>query len=272
MKAVNKFKSLLNRRRPYLMSSILGQGERIVQPPLSINSDTSRAMPQKSRSLDVHDRKPIERALVQEGVHRRLEPDLMDVLPPEREDGAVLQSPTQISNDTHDKHDGSKAPVSHRDLNAHPGAHRSDGGPHPRDSEHRKDSGKGHAHDPLEELIILEVGPFASDDPPDPPAVSESPPASEFNIYEAAYHDEIERIRTRQGSDTTLFLTRRVENKKEYQEDESLIGIDKNHSLASSGFAKLLEKVRDKDDGVDENSPEKAGASKPSNENTHSDE
>ncbi|MCJ1416280.1 hypothetical protein MMC32_002615 [Xylographa parallela] len=272
MKAVNKFKSLLNRRRPYLMSSILGQGERIVQPPLSINSDTSRAMPQKSRSLDVHDRKPIERALVQEGVHRRLEPDLMDVLPPEREDGAVLQSPTQISNDTHDKHDGSKAPVSHRDLNAHPGAHRSDGGPHPRDSEHRKDSGKGHAHDPLEELIILEVGPFASDDPPDPPAVSESPPASEFNIYEAAYHDEIERIRTRQGSDTTLFLTRRVENKKEYQEDESLIGIDKNHSLASSGFAKLLEKVRNKDDGVDENSPEKAGASKPSNENTHSDE
>ena len=256
MKAVNKFKSLLNRRRPYLMSSILGQGARIVQPPLSINSDASRAMPQKSRSFDVHDRRPIEGALVREGVHRTFEPDLMDVIPPEREDGAVLQSPTKISIDTPRKRDNSKEAVSHRDLNAHPEAHHSSAGSQPRDIEHRKDSGKGHAHDPLEELIILEVGPFASDDPPDPPAVSESPPASEINIYDTAYHDEIERIRGKQGSDTTLFLTRRVENKKEYQRDENLIGIDKGHSLATSGFAKLLEKVRDNDGESDQRSPE----------------
>ena len=260
MKAVNKFKSLLNRRRPYLMSSILGQGARIVQPPLSIDSDVSRAMPPKSRSLDIHDRRPIETALVQEGVHRKLEPDLMDVFPQEIEDGAVLQPSPPISPKTHNNEDSKKYSVSHRDLHAHPEAHRSSGGTQPRDKEHRKDSGKGHAHDPLEELIILEVGPFPSDDPPDPPAVSESPPASEINIYDTAYHDEIERIRARQGSDTTLFLTRRVENKQEYQGDENLIGIDKSHSLATSGFAKLLDKVRNKDDEFDQSSPEEADA------------
>ncbi|MCJ1404684.1 hypothetical protein MMC11_007910 [Xylographa trunciseda] len=270
MKAVNKFKSLLNRRRPYLMSSILGQGGRIVQPPLSINSDPLRGMPQKSRSFDAHDRRPVESALVQEGVHRVIESDLMDISPPEREDGAVLQSPVQMSMDTHDKQESSKASVYRRDLNAHPEAHRSGEGSQPRGIEQRKDNGKGHAHDPLEELIFLDVGPFASENPPDPPAVSESPPAVEVNVYETAYHDEIERIRARQGSETTLFLTRRVENKKEYQSDENLIGIDKAHSSAPSGFAKLLQKVRESDEGFDLKPPEGADAKISSNKSTHS--
>ena len=55
------------------------------------------------------------------------------------------------------------------------------------------------------------MGPNASDDPPDPPAVSESPPAAEVDIYERAYHEEVERIRRVDGREKVLYLTRRVE-------------------------------------------------------------
>ncbi|PYH40316.1 putative calcium/calmodulin dependent protein kinase [Aspergillus saccharolyticus JOP 1030-1] len=49
------------------------------------------------------------------------------------------------------------------------------------------------------------------------PVVSESPGAAEFDIYEIAYRQEIERIRAhslpRQGSEPKVYLTRRVEGK-----------------------------------------------------------
>jgi [calcium/calmodulin-dependent protein kinase] kinase len=58
--------------------------------------------------------------------------------------------------------------------------------------------------------------------PDDFPIVSESPGASEIDIYETAYREEIERIKHRSISrrDTsTIYLTRRVEDKK-YHLDE----------------------------------------------------
>jgi [calcium/calmodulin-dependent protein kinase] kinase len=56
------------------------------------------------------------------------------------------------------------------------------------------------------------------------PIISESPGASEIDIYETAYREEIERIKrrsiSRQDSVTTrLYLTRRVENKKKHLDE-----------------------------------------------------
>lgn len=56
------------------------------------------------------------------------------------------------------------------------------------------------------------------------PIVSESPGASEIDIYETAYREEIERIQRRSISSqdpsaTTVYLTRRVENKRKYLEE-----------------------------------------------------
>ncbi|KAI9040272.1 putative calcium/calmodulin dependent protein kinase [Aspergillus affinis] len=101
---------------------------------------------------------------------------------------------------------------------------------------------RGHARDPLEEEFpFLCIGPSTYTGPAQPdadgdtdmeyvcdepenisdteaePIVSESPGAAEFDIYETAYRQEIERIRKRdvprQGSAPKVYLTRRVEGR-----------------------------------------------------------
>ncbi|PYI10053.1 calcium/calmodulin dependent protein kinase [Aspergillus sclerotiicarbonarius CBS 121057] len=118
---------------------------------------------------------------------------------------------------------------------------------------------RGHARDPLEEEFpFLYIGPstytgssegtkedFDADpifEEPDTmisaepaemdtdlsyPIVSESPGAAEFDIYETAYRQEIERIRTRtlprQGTIPKMYLTRRVEGRDDVKK---LVGQD----------------------------------------------
>ena len=251
MKAVKKFKCLLNRRRPYLMSSILGQGARMVQPPLSMDNGNSTATHDRPHSMETHDRRPLEGALVQGGVHRKIDPELMGKSPADREDGAVVQSPTTLRSGSYEQQEGGRATPSKRKLGAHPEAHRSEEGTNPIDNGHRTTSGRGHAHDPLEDYLFLDVGPDGDEGPHTPPAVSESPPATEVNIYETAYHEEIERIRAEQGRQATLYLTRRVDSMQEYQQDENMVGLDKAHTQPPSGFAKLLQKVKDKHEAAE---------------------
>ena len=246
MKAVKKFKGLLARRRPYLLDSILGRDTRIVQPPLSMVESERKPKHHKTRSVDTHDRRRIEQTLAAEGIHREHDSELISQAPPDRADSAVVTGPLKRKTGSYDKK-GDVHSSPKRESRANPEAHRSDRGPHSREVEEGKDTGKGHAHDPLEEYWFLQVGPGGKDDPPDPPAVSESPPAAEINIYETAYHEEVERIRSKQGKEATLYLTRRVDNKKEYLEDENMVGIDTDHTAAPpSGFAKLLQKAKDK--------------------------
>ena len=233
------------------MAGILGKDTRIVQPPLSMTTTEKPPLYHKTRSVDTHDRRPLEQALVAEGVHRDV--DLVNYKKslPDREDTAVAFSP---KTPTKRHSDQSKDPAStspksppKRTLNAHPQDHRppTHSATAPQSVLHE---GKGQAHDPLTDHLYLGLGPSGSSQPPTPPAVSESPPASEEpNIYENAYHQELERLRAERGQSATLFLTRRVEGREEYQKDDALVKGDfgaHHGNKPTSGFARVLDQAR----------------------------
>ena len=77
--------------------------------------------------------------------------------------------------------------------------------------------GKGHAHDPLEDDVWLNIGPNADESGPGVEEdsmthiVSESPPPASFHIYEKAYEEEVSKIQEDKGHHTKVYLTRRVE-------------------------------------------------------------
>lgn len=262
MKAVKKFKSILSRnKRPSGMDAILGKDTRIVQPPLSMSRSEKPPLYHKTRSVDTHDRRPLEQALTTEGVHRDVDLESYDKPILDREDTAVTYSPstpTKRASD-YDPTGPPTSPANHkRTLNAHPKDHRPPGhfatAPMPIDHH-----GKGQAHDPLSDHLYLALGPSGNSAPPSPPAVSESPPAADVDIYETAYHMELERIRAAQGRSATLFLTRRVEGMEQYQNDEYLVRGQTDGSRPNSGFAKVLEQARMKAARGEMNSEAKEG-------------
>ena len=268
MKAVKKFKKIVAAKRPGRLDGILGRDVRFVQPPLSM--DTHDHRPHKTRSVDTDDRVPMERTLVSEGIHRTINPDEYDLFLPHRQDTTItfakaptLKSPkhhhssdhstARNNNNTHET-DPTSPTARKRTLHAEPSAHRAsvddNGSPH---GGHHK----GHAHDPLSDHLFLSVGPGPADTPPSsptpntPPAliVSESPPTAGIDIYEQAYHHEIERLRQQQGKSATLFLTRRVKEKEKYEADEHIIdGAPKaGGGEKKGGFGRLVEKVKEKE-------------------------
>ena len=232
MKAVKQFKSLLTRRRPYLIDNILGGDTRIVQPPLSMFTHGATPTHHRARSVDTDDRRPIEQVLVAEGVHRIIDTEGMNKAAPEKKDAAIAYQPIKMKSGSYDhpKRKTGKGPEARRSHTGPPSGH----------------VGKGHAHNPLDEHLFLSVGLGSEDDPPDPPLVSESPPAADINIYETAYHEEIERLRLKPGNHATLYLTRRVETQKEFLEDPNLVASNDDGPIQQSGLAGLLQKVRDK--------------------------
>ncbi|KAL9128675.1 MAG: hypothetical protein Q9217_002703 [Psora testacea] len=245
MKAVKRFKNAIAHRRPAGFSTILGKDTRIVQPPLSISRADKPPLFHKTRSVDTHDRRPIEKALVTEGVHRDVDLSNYSVRVEDREDTAIAySSQTRSSTNKPETNKsegvGSTSPTStKRNLGADPKTHRP-----PQPTSHQ---GKGQAHDPLSDQLYLNLGPGGSSRPPTPPAVSESPPAAETDIYEIAYREEVERIRATQGRSATLFLTRRVEKMEDYLKDQSIIKGDScMESKPMSGLAKAIESARAK--------------------------
>ena len=225
------------------MDSILGQS-RLVQPPLSIDRPSAVKLHEKAHSEDTHDRKPVEQILAREGVHRLINPEIINLHSTERDDGIVIvNSPTAvefkprhtlpISKTVKPQHEPSRAQSTPRSWEE-PGH-------------------KGQAHDPTEEFLFLDVGPVGSEEPPDPPAVSESPPASDINIYEAAYHEEVERLR-RRSTNPMLYLTRRVDEVTEYANDDAMVGI--SQTAAQTGFMRALDHAKEKSADVKEKGTE----------------
>lgn len=187
MKAVKKFKRLLSRRRTH---DVLGLGAERVKSPLSMDGPDLPAL-YKARSVDTDNRTPVEQMLAREGVHHVIDVDPPAKHGPQRGNDAFFDASGKRRLGLADAEPELHQPVPRR---GHP------------------EAGKGQAHDPSDDLIFLAVGPWGGENAPDPPAVSESPPAAEPNIYERAYDEEVERIRAKQGRAATLFLTRRVDS------------------------------------------------------------
>jgi [calcium/calmodulin-dependent protein kinase] kinase len=115
-------------------------------------------------------------------------------------------------------------------------------------------SDKSHAHDPsLDEPLYLGIGPGQDNltensdllQVPEEDVIAESPQAAEFSIYDIAYQKEVERIKQAQGNSATIYLNRRVEGHQEHMTgDKTMHG---PAAMAHGGWAHLLDRVRDKE-------------------------
>ncbi|EZF84365.1 CAMKK/CAMKK-META protein kinase [Trichophyton rubrum MR1448] len=218
VKAVQKFKRLINDGSPLQMESILGEGEEshFVQPPLLMGEEEeeefSAVLHHRNMQEHVYPRRPAQ--------PKRPSQANTDYSP------SVSTPPLEICT--------SPSPQ----LQSTPRA----------DTPTRQtgsEGTRGHARDPLEEeMPFLHIGPSnfgpeaefdqtKQDDPAlesggipiptrptlteSPMIVSESPPAADIDIYETAYKEIIERINSRsreaQSPTPKVYLNRRVEKK-----------------------------------------------------------
>jgi [calcium/calmodulin-dependent protein kinase] kinase len=254
MKAVTKFKALLGNRRPELRASVLGDGVRIVHPPLFLNESSNYA--RSSKSVDLDDRRPVNTALTAEGVHR----DLSTGVSP-----AVTMLEKENSKETTDA-----APLKANAESAihHQGHHTSGEAvsvPHPGQAGSRTRTAgsvgeKGHAHDPMDDAPLW-LGIGASSDHvhlPDVEILADSPTAAEFNIYNTAYQEEVERIRAAQGHETTLYLNRRVDSKQQYKADPNMLDAPSAGDVVGKphqGWKGVLDAAREKEKALKEGEP-----------------
>lgn len=234
MKAVKKFKGLLGKtRRPDAFGDALGQNVRTLR-----RDSTGETIPDyaihKSKSTDLDDRRNVQQALATEGIH--LKPDTSSTtLGIPRLDKSV----TILDDATHNpRSDESSKPTP---LILHP---------EEKLDEDHSEREKGHAHDPLdEEPLFLGIGAGGDSlELPQQEIVAESPTAAEFSIYDTAYQQEVERIREAQGDTATVYLTRRVDSKKEYKADTNMVDAPASSEVhgAHTGFKNLLDRAREK--------------------------
>lgn len=211
----------------------------MVQPPLAL-SRSEKHHHQKARSVESHDRHPIEGPLAAGGVHRDIDLSNFNESIGAGNEDAVITSPISPSNGPESPLPFDKTTPTSPSLGG-----LSQPLPIPGSSRPKDHSGKGQAEDHFAGYPFLAIGPSGDGPPPDPPAVSESPPAAEINIYETAYHSEVLKIRERRGQEAKYYLTRRVDQKSEYRKDGNMVGVDPD--TGKSGFARVLDIARGKD-------------------------
>jgi [calcium/calmodulin-dependent protein kinase] kinase len=173
-------------------------------------------MLRKSKSQDTDNRRPIETALTTEGVHHEIKIDDQNRRVYHKTDSTGNAKPSLLADFGVRRHQSSKSPtasslnsphspvfpdakvihdnMSHRappssQSTTLPGVVASSGPSTPT-------LGKGHAHNPLEDTLFLNIG--TGEDSvqteEDGCIVSESPSNVDMNVYEAAYEEEVQRI------------------------------------------------------------------------------
>ncbi|EDN91188.1 hypothetical protein SS1G_00591 [Sclerotinia sclerotiorum 1980 UF-70] len=223
MKAVKKFKAKLEQRRPNAISETLGKGIRVLHPSLGMDEQKESVL-QRSKSSDLEDRRMIEGALAAEGVHH-------DGTYPSADGTRTIASRMDSSNTIVADEEPIGKIYSYQKIEKSDSSDSITNRPGLRE-QHSGD--KGHAHDPLDEQpLYLGIGAGVNEDgsldaPPEE-LIAESPTAAEFSIYDTAYQQEVDRIRAAKGQATTVYLTRRVDHKKEYKADRYMINLP-NHA------------------------------------------
>jgi [calcium/calmodulin-dependent protein kinase] kinase len=205
-------------------------------------------MLRKSKSQDTDDRRPIESALTTEGVHHEIKIDDHNRIVPNTID-EMAYTKTDFRKDAFRKHSTSKPVTSslqtpdspgiegtktvHENMSLRPApspqitstpATITQSGPS------TPMLGKGHAHDPLEDTLFLNIGTgedFIEVSSDEPCIVSESPSNVDIDVYEAAYEEEVQRIIAQRKDQyanrrPTLYLTRRVENVKSIRDSDCI--------------------------------------------------
>lgn len=256
VRAVKRFKQLLFRRRPERIESILGSASRIVQPPLSMRPSVMR----KSKSQDTHDRRPVESALSTEGVHHEIKIDDKGRKIPHNMNDMAYSKPG-LRAEVVGNRPTSKAPITsspsaqtspglndakiiHESMSYRPSPSFASATPGSLSgSAPTTPIGKGHAHNPLEDTLFLNIGTgedcVAAEE--DNYIVSESPSNVDIDVYEAAYEEEVQRIIAQRKDQyanrrPTLYLTRRVENVKSIRDNDCIFdeGQDLRQNLKGS--------------------------------------
>jgi [calcium/calmodulin-dependent protein kinase] kinase len=222
MKAVGKFKRLLSKNWPPYFHSILGPAT-FVQPPEEIGNGLYRP-----QSETLADREPVEGNLATRGILREIvvSDDLKAV---GRGDVGLSHSPT--------RYDAKSRPAKLSIAGSGPASPRSE-------------TGRGQAHDPLEDTLFLSIGTSSDAPAPEPgdaPMVSESPGVVDVNVYENAYEEEIRRILAAKstGRKPTLYLTKQVEDIAHLRDHEDITNFDRVRRKApKTGLGTIAELAR----------------------------
>jgi [calcium/calmodulin-dependent protein kinase] kinase len=238
---------LLAKKYPERKEALFGDMSRFVQPPEQIErSDSQR----RAQSLDLKYRNPLKDSPSGSiSAHDEASESVAKNIP--------IKETVDTSITTEDPDAESEAPRSEspkrqlEDISEDSKPKRRTGS---QESNSSANSGeRGHAHDPLEdEPLWLGIGTGESDllSPPEDEIVAESPGAVDFNIYEKAYQQEVERIRKAQGEGALVYLTRRVESNKFSKGDKNMVEAPKDEDPVGGsqrGLKDALEPVRRKE-------------------------
>jgi [calcium/calmodulin-dependent protein kinase] kinase len=225
----------------------------------------------KSKSQETDNRRPIESALSTEGVHHDIKIDDQNRRVSHKTDSTGHAKPSLRADLMGKRQPSSQSPISSALNSPHsPGipdakvihdnmSHRA---PPPSQSTtlpglistsgpSTPTLGKGHAHNPLEDTLFLNIGTGEDSVHPEEDAciVSESPSNVDMNVYETAYEEEVQRIiaqRKDQYRRPTLYLTRRVEDVKSIRDSDCIFdeGQDLRQNIKGS-FKSFVTKTKE---------------------------
>jgi len=239
MNAASKFKRLIAHKHQEYLQGMFDKAP-IVQPPGLIEQRHVA----RSLSDNTDQRNSMEGSLAAEGVHRDIQ--IKDNLSrAETREKTITGQNEDVRVTGHSQWSSAQTQASEDHSPSNSGTPVGDdpaGTVSP-----RSETGKGQAHDPLEDTLFLAIGSSAEDPKPgpdDPPIVSESPGAVDINVYEQAYEEEIQRILAAKSQQRpTLYLTARVEKVKRLREHHAIVDFSRAATTVSAalGLTKLAD-------------------------------